>query len=447
MKKLAVVGAGPKGVALAAKCAALSELGHMAPELTIFEQSHIGSAWSGRGSFTNGEALICTNIDRDLGFPYDDPVSDQINSHMLGEYSWRTFLLSTSSQMNLNEWLTKGFPRPTHREFSRYLQWALEKSQAARRVAITLQEAEVSSLRFNGTSWRVSAKSESGTTEHTDLFDGVVITGVKRRPDPLVPEIDDENVPAFDGANFWEEASLDCLSATITNVLSFEDTVKVVVVGDGGTAAAVCHYLSLHHPSRASLTIHVIGSNPFFDSRPDNFFSDRFYADDQLWRDRTATFRREFLGRTMRGRVWQPIIEDLQYCELEYECARVLGAQTEVLHGDRFQFEGEMCDDGTNTTTGGFEADVIIDARGFHDLWFLDLLPDDISKVLSPAGEKPSSVKSSLEEMLDTSFQINTDGIPKGLHLPILGSFVHAAANNLMALGSVTDGLLAPYRR
>lgn len=443
MVKIAVIGAGPKGVALASKCAVLKKLGYPAPELTVFEKDHVGAAWSGDCSFTNGEARICTNIERDLGFPYGDPVSDSINVNMLGEFSWRSFLLSNSSKLDLNEWLSKGCPRPSHREFSCYLHWAFQKSEALFAGGIGFENSAVSGLNFEGGNWKVSLETAAGSVEYADSFDGVIVTGVCRRSGPWVTDAD---APAFDGANFWEDGALERLQDTIAKVLTLEDRVKVAVVGDGGTSAAVCHYLALHHRSRASLHINVFGSNPFFDSRPENYFSDRFYADDQMWRDRTVNFRRKFLGRTMRGRVWEPIIRDLQHCEIEYDSARVLAVRTEVLPGDRYQFEGDLCSDGSGSVTGGFEADILVDARGFDDFWFLNLFPDALSQILRPHGLEPRVAKETLEASLDNSFQVVSAGFPPGLHLPTLGSLMHAGANNLMALGSVTDSLLAPYR-
>ena len=47
MSDLAIVGAGPKAMALVAKAAALAEVGFAVPHLHVIERTGIGANWTG----------------------------------------------------------------------------------------------------------------------------------------------------------------------------------------------------------------------------------------------------------------------------------------------------------------------------------------------------------------------------------------------------------------
>jgi mycobactin lysine-N-oxygenase len=54
MPTLAVVGAGPKGIAIAAKARALAAAGLGAPRVMLVDQSVVAGNWSGRQGYTGG---------------------------------------------------------------------------------------------------------------------------------------------------------------------------------------------------------------------------------------------------------------------------------------------------------------------------------------------------------------------------------------------------------
>jgi len=113
------------------------------------------------------------------------------------------------------------------------------------------------------------------------------------------------------------------------------------------------------------------------------------------------------------------------------------------------QFEWNMTVSRTNDEVlGRYIADIVVDARGFDASWFLDLLEHPHFQLLAPAGSRTVDDSKRLSELIkNASFEIISDGFPRGLHAPNLGEMMHAAATNLMALGSVADSILAPYRR
>src|SRR5690242_609813 len=67
---LLIIGAGPKGIALAAKRAALLRVGLSAPRIVIVDYKGVVANWSGQFGFTDGRQLLGTRPEKDIGFPY-----------------------------------------------------------------------------------------------------------------------------------------------------------------------------------------------------------------------------------------------------------------------------------------------------------------------------------------------------------------------------------------
>ena len=72
MSTLAVVGAGPKGIAIAAKARAVAAAGLDAPRVVLVERSAVAGNWSGRQGYTSGLLPLGTPAEKDVGFPYAD---------------------------------------------------------------------------------------------------------------------------------------------------------------------------------------------------------------------------------------------------------------------------------------------------------------------------------------------------------------------------------------
>jgi hypothetical protein len=68
-KTIAVVGAGPKAAAIATKAWALRSAGIKDVDVIVFDPEGPGAAWDGRHGYTDGQQLLCTPPERDLGFP------------------------------------------------------------------------------------------------------------------------------------------------------------------------------------------------------------------------------------------------------------------------------------------------------------------------------------------------------------------------------------------
>jgi len=126
---LLVLGAGPKGVAIAAKRYMLAKLGYPVPHLRIIDQQGVAPHWSGQAGFTDGNQSLGTRPEKDVGFPYlsacwgDKALSRAVAKEML-HLSWQSYLIN---QMRYSDWIDRGRTRPTHAEWSKYIQWVAEQ--------------------------------------------------------------------------------------------------------------------------------------------------------------------------------------------------------------------------------------------------------------------------------------------------------------------------------
>ncbi len=71
VKKIAVVGGGPKAAAICAKAWCLNQDSRQL-RIQVFEKSGFGAAWNGRHGYTDGDQKLCTPAERDVGFPYEE---------------------------------------------------------------------------------------------------------------------------------------------------------------------------------------------------------------------------------------------------------------------------------------------------------------------------------------------------------------------------------------
>jgi mycobactin lysine-N-oxygenase len=119
MPTLAVIGAGPKGIAIAAKARALAAVGLAAPDVVLFDRSAVAGNWSGRQGYTSGLLPLGTPAEKDVGFPYADSwgaASPEVTAAM-AELSWQRHQIKRGVY---SDWVDRGCMRPTHREWSAY---------------------------------------------------------------------------------------------------------------------------------------------------------------------------------------------------------------------------------------------------------------------------------------------------------------------------------------
>src|ERR1700726_1226712 len=149
MPTLAVVGAGPKGIAIAAKARALAAAGLDAPRVVLIDRGPVAGNWSGRQGYTSGLLPLGTPPEKDVGFPYADswgPASAAVTAAM-ADFSWQRHLIARGVYA---DWVDRGRMRPTHRQWSWYLRDVAEKAQAE------ILAADVVGLEADGERWQLT---------------------------------------------------------------------------------------------------------------------------------------------------------------------------------------------------------------------------------------------------------------------------------------------------
>jgi mycobactin lysine-N-oxygenase len=406
MPTLAVIGAGPKGIAIAAKARALSAVGLDAPRVVLVDRGAVAGNWSGRQGYTNGLLPLGTPPEKDVGFPYAaswGAASAEVTAAM-AQFSWQRHLIERGVYA---DWVDRGRLRPTHRWWSAYLREVAERAEAE------VVDGEIGGLEVEGERWRL--KVEQGE----DLWaDGVVFTGAG--PAIEVAGQPPEHPRVLDGRTYWlhERESRKQVAQS------------VCVIGSGETAASVVISV-LNHAHKRS-TVDVLTSRGVLYSRGESFDENRFYSDPGDWPRLAESHRREFLERTDRG------VFSLQ---AEATLNRSRGFRT--LAGRAVAIEpGER--QVVVTIEYGDERervayDLVVVAIGFDARAFEALLGDEARARLAEAlaGDE-------LQRRIE--LDLSVAGMSPRLHLPVLAGLAQGPGfPNLSCLGLLSDRILRSY--
>ena len=309
MLVLAVVGAGPKGIAIAAKARALAAAGLDAPRVVLVEPGAVAGNWGGRQGYTSGLLPLGTPAEKDIGFPYASswgPDSAAVTAAM-ADYSWQRHLIEQGAYA---DWVDRGRLRPTHRQWSWYLR------EVAGKAGAEIIAARVTSLEAAGGRWRLTVQpraaggaadsaelraaggaadsaelraaggAEDGAEPRDEVWaDGVVVTGAG--PPIRVARQPEGHPRVLDGRSYWLAQGYGHLAR------------NVCVIGSGETAASVVISLVSKLPKRS--TIDVVTSRGVLYSRGESYAENRLYSDPVDWPGLAESHRREFLERTDRG--------------------------------------------------------------------------------------------------------------------------------------------------
>jgi lysine/ornithine N-monooxygenase len=279
---LAVIGAGPKGLAIAAKRAALAEAGWQVPDLILVDRSGVAANWSGASGYTDGRQPLSTPPEKDVGYPYAPswgPASGQV-SDRARRWSWQRYLID---QGGLADWVDRGQPRPSHGQWYRYLRWVAEE------LAVAPVRAEVDAIELAGGRWRLSAGRLPTGGRLTLDCDGLVLTGPG--PPLRLPGQPDRHPRILDGRSFW----------TAEAALAAGGPVEVCVVGSGETAGSITSALLGLLPGGS--VVELVSDHGVLYTRGESFTENRLYSDPLAagWPQLAERHRREFLKRTDRG--------------------------------------------------------------------------------------------------------------------------------------------------
>ncbi len=268
---LAVLGAGAKAVAVAAKASVLRDMGVDVPDVIAVERIGVGANWQASGGWTDGAHRLGTSPEKDVGFPYRSALVPRRNAELderMTRYSWQSYLIATAS---FAEWIDRGRPAPTHRRWSQYLAWVADH------IGLKVIHGEVERLAVTGDRWALC------THETTVQADALMITGPGQAEKSLLPG----NPRVLSIAQFWDRAAgHDRINAE-----------RVAVIGGGETAASMLNELFRHRVS----TITVISPQVTLFTRGEGFFENSLFSDPTDWAALTFDERRDALARTDRG--------------------------------------------------------------------------------------------------------------------------------------------------
>jgi mycobactin lysine-N-oxygenase len=442
MAELAIIGGGPKAVAIAAKAEVLAQHPpYRNISVTVFEQDQLAAAWSGSNGYTDGLQPLCTLAERDLGFPYlaghrPSALADQ----MFSEFSWQAYAIRQGMHTaQYDQWVLHGRNPPTHRQFADYLSAAFRRTNAA------LLRHKVGRVDFdpNAGKWLVRSTDVASNAMALSSFDGVVITGSGPAlpPLPILPATVASPIGrVFDGITFWSHLK------HIANILEKEpeDDRSVVIIGAGGTAAAIAFWFVRQN---IDVPITILGKEATLYARHPGFFEDRLFSDEDAWRLLSNRSRDEFVSRLTTGVVWDSVLKNLATEKISYLCAQVkclevLATPHQGLYPDVLAHfhppvaRGASWRGPVNRQAGA----VFIDARGFDRWWFQSLL----SPPLRAGFTNRNLILDTISRELMIS-QTATGPFPPGLHVPMLASIQGPAAANLMALGWLSGRILERY--
>lgn len=424
MKRIAVIGGGPKAAAICAKAHCIN-LSRRQLDVRVFEKAEWGGAWTGRNGYTDGEQRLCTPAERDVGFPYGQGLLDADGVRTLfQEFSWSTFLVEVGGDLGgFRDWVDRGRKPPPHGVYAAYVAWVIEKARVHR------TKAEVTAIgRANGR-WTVTYKRGSQQWSD-DNFDAVVFTGTG----PAIRGFEREDDPRIiDGVSFWVDPV-----EFLTRAGESEE--PIVIAGSGGTSAAIAAWIIRQGTGRPIL---IIGNQAALFTRTESFFENALFSDDEAWAALILEDRIGVTQRLTRGVVWSSVSDILSASrDVRFRPGRVRAAVVQpAVGGAPAELRVEVRDaNGPRTDP----ACLIIDAAGFNAWWFAEILPDDVRQrtlTADPDGLAAHRRDLSAGMRADLSLDLGVEGV----HAPMLSQAQGPGFASLMVLGGMSERILRPY--
>lgn len=435
-RRLVVIGAGPKGVGIAAKRAVLRALGWQVPEVVVVDEIGVAANWTGQNGYTDGRQLLGTLPEKDVGFPYASDhwgSANQAVNQWMRHLSWESYLMmgDDDGAMTYASWIDHGRPHPSHRQWADYLMWVAD------RVGLDLRIGRVTGIDLHHGRWDLTCERD-GQRDRVEA-DGLVITG-PGTPRGDIPGYRLSAAPITDGRQLWREHH---------RFRDIDRPMRVCVVGSGETAAAAVVGLLEVLPPRSS--IDICSKQGVAYSRGESFEENHRYSNPSDWASLTSEHRLEFVRRTDRG------VFSVHAKNLLAQAQNVRTIAGEVVRIDTRpagQFDGSPGAEADvhieyNGHTNALRYDYVVVATGFDPLWFESLLTDraraELASGLGTSHDQAvdgETVKQAIEPDLAVR------GLHPRLHLPMLAGLQQGPGfPNLSCLGLLSDRILHPYCR
>lgn len=428
-QRIAVIGAGPKGAALAAKAFCLRKIGYDV-QVTLFDPNGPGAHWTGARGYTDGEQRLCTPAERDLGFPYSHSFSRDVAEMMQQCFSWQAFLVAAkrSKGGRYADWVNHGRLPPLHSDFARYLAFAIDRSGS------DVVRATVERLEIQDGQWRVvleggAAIPAADGSDGFDGYDGVVFTG----PGPakrVVTRFADPRL--FDGVDFWSKTKE--RNAALAGLKGR----SVVIIGGGGTAAAVTAWFLRNNHKKVPIVL--LNSQAMLFTRTSNFFESSLFDDEATWKALKPSERSTFAARLNRGVVWETITNLLS----DAENLRLVPGRADNLSLGAPEDGHDLPPinivySNQHGPNDDLPAGMVVDATGFDEWAFSGLLPPEARKQM-----RSRRARSTLITKVTDHLGLTLADCPP-VHVPNLSEMIGPGYQSLMVLGAMADKVLEPY--
>jgi mycobactin lysine-N-oxygenase len=404
---LAIIGAGAKAVAVAAKAAVLREMGVEVPDVVAIESSSVAANWRAGGGWTDGRQRLGTSPEKDVGFPYRSTLvpgrNTEIDERMM-RFSWHSYLVATDQFVG---WIDRGRPSPTHDTWAQYLRWVADVAD------LKVVRGEVVQMSVNESHWVLHTRESSLSAET------VMVTG------PGQPE----RSMLSGGPRVWSIAQFWQRAAGHDRIVAE----NVAVIGGGETAASMLNELFHHRVS----SITAISPQATLFTRGEGFFENSLFSDPTGWRSLSQAERRDCIARTDRGvfsaRVQESLLADERIKHLRGRVARAVDRDNRIW----ITLSTYRCGEPLETLHA---FDLVIDGSGADPTWFVPLLSQDALDLLE-LGLGGRLTGERLEESIGQDLAV--EGVNPKLFLPNLSGLNEGPGfPNLSCLGLLSDRVL-----
>jgi mycobactin lysine-N-oxygenase len=316
MYDLAIVGGGPKALAVCVRLRALETVNKLRRPIaiTVLESNDWGANWSGQHGHTRNTARLATPPDRDLAFPYDDDekLLPGLRLELL-RYSWRAYLIAKGLYQ---DWIERDSPPPLVEEWASYLAWAgatvllPAANPPGNRLIVDLVKGQVGerklALTVDGAHWTIDLGAK-----HLEAW-GLLLTGPgeARRIEPSSIHGAPKQIQCWTSESFYRRKK------------DVKGVKSAAVIGSGGAAAEALLHINQRWPN-AEMTVYS-GASSLWTRGASRF--EWAAADPATWKSLSKAQKTEYLARIAQGAISSHVLRNVEAIPtdlLKYQSQRI----------------------------------------------------------------------------------------------------------------------------